>query len=232
MVYNRIFAEHFTHNNFKTFDFCRRRYYYEYVKKLKWPSMKSSYEFGLTFHKLLDYQARNLDISIFLNSCDKEVKELFSLVKDHPIIVSRVVKTEWAFNFNLDNKSIWIDGRIDRLIHGYKDDLYTIVDFKTGQNIPSGEPSDWQAIIYLYGVSEALKISPEKLSFVYFKVAKELQIKEIKYSSAIKSSNRQLILEKISEITSNRYWVANENCNNNYCQYAQLCARENNRKLL
>ncbi len=116
MIKTRTIQETFTHNNFKTYDLCKRKYYYEYVKKLHWPNLYGSYELGLAVHKLLDYQAKGFEVSKFVAAANEEIQQSWSYVESADILKYEIVDSEWAFNVKHETSGQWIQGRIDRLI--------------------------------------------------------------------------------------------------------------------
>ena len=223
MIKTRILNESFTHNNFKTYDECKRKYYYTYIKKLYWPNLYSSYELGLTIHKLLDYQAKGFEIKQFVSAATEEVKQVWTYIENSDIMKYEVIDSEWAFNVRLNNPDQWIQGRIDRLSQITGSDQYIIIDFKTGQNIPSLKKEDWQSIIYLYGVSVSKNIDPDNLEFWYYKVAKDIEVSKIKYSKEQHLLNTKKISDKVVQIKNTTNWLPNKNCQLKLCQYKELC---------
>lgn len=226
MIKTREHIDPLTHNNFKTYDSCKRKYYYEYIKKLHWPSEESNYELGLSVHKLADYQAKGLETKRFLTNANKDIKEIWEYLQESEIITFPVIESEWAFNVRLGKTPYWLQGRIDRLAqHKNK---YLIIDFKTGQNLPYDKNVDWQAITYLYCVSLAKKIKPEDLEFWYYKVAEDPEYREIKYSASLHKEYEDKMLETITQIQSNKAWAPNNNCIDKYCKYTELCMTSKN----
>lgn len=223
MTLVRQLIETYTHNHLKTFDDCKRRYYYEYILRLHWPDMLADYELGLSTHKLLDYQAKNLDTEMFMENSRADVKALWNMIKQDEIIHFQVIESEWSFNVRIQDQPIWVEGRIDRLSYDEKNKKYIIIDFKTGQKIPDIKKDDWQSIVYLYGVSEAKTIEPEKLEFLYYKPAQKPQTKQIQYSKDLHIRYQVKIAQKLEEIKNTTTWEMKESCNVQHCQYSKLC---------
>ncbi|MEW5820855.1 MAG: PD-(D/E)XK nuclease family protein [Cyanobacteriota bacterium] len=224
MIKTRIINDDFTHNSFKTYDRCKRKYYYEYVKKLHWPGIDSDYELGLSVHKLLDYQAKGFNVDIFLKSCRIDIKELWSYLYNSEIIKYPVIESEWAFNTKINSSNYWVQGRIDRLVKIDKK-KYAIIDFKTGQQLPSTKTEDWQSIVYLFCTVSAKNFKPEEIEFWYYRVEKEPEIRIIKYDSDLHKLFESKISNKINEILSTNTWNISENCNKKYCPYTVLCSK-------
>lgn len=223
MIRTRQHIDPITHNNFKTYDSCKRKYYYEYIKKLHWPSQESNYELGLSVHKLADYQAKGLETERFLRDTKKDIKEIWGYLQGSEIIKHPVIESEWAFNVRLDRTYYWLQGRIDRLIQHKTSNKFIIVDFKTGQNLPYEKKEDWQAITYLYCVSLAKNIKPEDLEFWYYKVADEPEYRKIKYSNALHKEYEDKMLDIITQIQSTKIWAPNKDCIDKFCKYTELC---------
>lgn len=217
---------YYTHNQLKTFQQCKRRYYYEYVKRLNWPREASNYELGLSVHKLLDYEAKGLDTTIFLNSMKEDIRELWGHLQGSNIVKYPVVASEWAFNIKLKETDYWLEGRLDRIIKLPKEEKYIIVDFKTGQKIPNHTRGDWQATVYLYATSEAMSIEPENLEFWYYRVDKEPEVRKISYNSEMHATYYKKIKDQIREIENATDWNADEKCQNKFCQYGDLCKKD------
>lgn len=229
MIKTRKHIDPLTHNNFKTFESCKRKYYYEYVKKLHWPSQESNYELGLSVHKLADYQAKGLETERFLSDTKKDIKELWDYLQKSEIIKYPVVESEWAFNVRIDQSQYWLQGRIDRLVQDTKRNKFIIIDFKTGQKLPYEKNVDWQAITYLYCVSLAKGIKPEDLEFWYYKVAEDAEYREIKYSNTIHKENEDKMIDIITQIQSTKIWIPNNDCIDKFCKYKELCKSSKNR---
>lgn len=225
MTIVKVITESFTHNNFKTYDTCKRKYYYEYIKKLHWPDLGADFEIGLSVHKLLDYQAKGFETTKLANDSRDEIKELWQYISVSDIITYPVIESEWAFNVRINKSYYWIEGRIDRLIHINDINKYVIIDFKTGQNLPSSKHEDWQSIVYLYSVSVAKDIKPEELEFWYYKVEQEPEIRKIQHSSELQELFQAKIFAKIEEIKNTKVWEPNKECRHKFCQYKELCQR-------
>lgn len=225
MLKSRVIIESFTHNNFKTFDACKRKYYYEYIKKMHWPNLYGNYELGLTVHKLLDYQAKGFNVDHFIHHTSEEVQQLWKILEANEIVKYQVVESEWAFNINLKPVDQWLEGRIDRIIRHEEEDKCVIVDFKTGQQLPSLKNDDWQATIYLYSISLAKQIDPDNLEFWYYKVAQDSELRKIQYSREIHQEYEEKIAAKVIQIRQTTFWPPSEACRYKFCQYQQLCQK-------
>jgi CRISPR/Cas system-associated exonuclease Cas4 (RecB family) len=221
----RTQAEIYTHNRFKVYDLCKRRYYYEYIRKLHWPDLCADYELGLSIHKLLDYQAKNFDTEMFLLDTREDIKTMWLNIKEHEVLQLPVVASEWGFNVRAGESNHWLEGRIDRLINSTDKKKFIILDFKTGQKLPKLSGDDWQSVIYLYCVASAKKLNPDSLEFWYFKTEHPIEISKIQYSEAYHLSYEKKICRKIEEIETTSDWTASLDCNCTYCQYKELCHR-------
>lgn len=216
----------YTHNHFKTFERCKRKYYYEYIKKLHWPSLESNFELGLSIHKLLDYQAKGLEVESLVKDSKEEIKTYWQYINNDTILGFPVIESEWGFSVCIEKNQSWLEGRIDRLIKDNINEKYIILDFKTGQNIPKPLSTDWQLATYLLCVADARNIPPEQLAFWYYRVDEKPVLLKKEYSQQLHASYRSEIENMINKIKINNHWNTDPDCNNKYCQYEKLCREE------
>lgn len=213
----------YTHNHFKTYEKCKRKYYYEYVKNLHWPSLDSNFELGLSIHKLLDYQAKGLEVEAIVKDAKPEIQEYWQYLKSSDILNYKIVASEWAFTVCLEKGKSWLEGRVDRIIEEPASNKTVILDFKTGQKIPKPQTVDWQMAVYLYAISESRNISPSQLAFWYYKVANQLEFFKQDYSPKLHKSYCAEFINMIEKISNTTSWNVDSECNRRFCQYEKLC---------
>src|SRR5688500_18368722 len=83
---------------FKSWSRCRRQFYYKYVKGMQWPADIQHFRLGRDVHKLLDYQARELDCELLLEHAQQDVRFSWQKLMAHPITQLPVLANEWAFH--------------------------------------------------------------------------------------------------------------------------------------
>jgi hypothetical protein len=236
-------------NQFKTWTKCKKKYYYDYVQKLRWPTDQSHFQFGKTIHKLFEYQARGLDFADLLTQASPEIQGAWAALQEHPIPHLPVVASEWAFHVPIafKNKKVWLAGRVDRI--SLEDDTLLILDWKTGTSAPSLPEVDWQTTLYLYAVLEAQKelhlekchfkkdqetqefqhlepraFSPESLRFVYVEVKKQdVKAISILYNAEKHQATQERLIRTLAQMNQEKGYQLPNQCPDPYCPYRSIC---------
>ncbi|EKE04097.1 MAG: hypothetical protein ACD_20C00107G0007 [uncultured bacterium] len=215
----------YNHDRFNTWEKCRKRYYFKYIKELKWPELNDNYKLGQSVHALIDYQLRGLKIDHLLKNIDEDITPHWKAIQSHPIIKNDVIATEWAFNSRIGDSKCWINGRIDAIF--YDGQKYIIADWKTGQNIPENPDTDFQSMLYLYAFFNGhkdlgLDLKQEDIVFQYIKTPKLDNPAPIIYSA--EKEYEGIFLNKIQEIEETKIFDKANPCPlKKYCQYKKLC---------
>ena len=184
-------------NQLKTWGRCRKKFYYDYVQKLRWPTDPSNFRLGTQVHKLMDFQARELSCQDVLRDADTDVLTTWKKLMEHPLAHLPVLANEWAFLVPVE--TFWLTGRIDRIAQ--KGDQILIIDWKTGTGIPKNPQEDWQTLVYLYATVETFQdlglsnLSPEDVQFVYLQVSTEIREVVIPYDTLVHQRTHQLLKE-------------------------------------
>ncbi|OGH94563.1 MAG: hypothetical protein A2039_08075 [Candidatus Melainabacteria bacterium GWA2_34_9] len=222
------------HDRFNTWQTCRKKYYFKYIKELKYPEFHQDYELGKSVHALIDYHLRGLNIEHLLKNSDKEIvvdNEIYkrwNAIKNHPILDKKVIKTEWGFNTNLKGTSHWLIGRIDAIFFDEEKGKYIIADWKTGI-IPKNININFQHQIYLYALYQSKKdlkldFKPENLVFQYFKIIPDaVEITEITFSEEKSLEYEENFVKIINKIENTIQFPAQENCQVKICSYKSIC---------
>lgn len=215
----------FSVNQFKTWTKCQKKYYYDYVRKLRWPSDQSRFAFGKTIHKLFEYQARNLPFDALLQNADPAIQTAWQTLMEHPIPHFPILGSEWAFTVPVAGQ--WITGRIDRLAK--QDEMILILDWKTGTSIPSLPEVDWQTVIYQYAVVEAHQqlglsvLPPEHVRFVYLEIKGDIRELMIPYGPQKHQETRQRIEEVLGAVQQEKTYPLPPKCPDPFCPYLNIC---------
>jgi len=218
----------FTHDHLNTWQVCKNRYYFKYIKKLNWPDFAGDYELGRNFHALIDYHLRGFDIQIVLKDASEEVKQCWELIKDNSILDNKLVKTEWGFNTRIADSTNWLAGRIDAVFYDPKKSKYIIADWKTGKYIPKKIDPNFQHKIYLYALYNSrkdlgLEFKPEKLEFQYIKIQDKVSVSNIEFSEDKNAEYEEKFLSIIREIKKTEDFNAPPACPLKPCVYKNLC---------
>lgn len=219
----------YNHDQFNTWQVCKNRYYFKYIKKLNWPDFEGDYELGQNFHALIDYYLRGFDIDKFLEEASEELQKCWEQIKDHPILDNRLIKTEWGFNSRIGDSQNWLIGRIDAIFYDKSKDKYIIADWKTGKYIPKKTEPNFQHKIYLYALYNSqrdlgLSFEPEQLEFQYIKIRNEVCVNKIEFSKEKEAEYKDNFLRIIEKINAtNSFSRHDDTCPIEQCGYKKLC---------
>ncbi len=221
----------FSHDHFNTWQTCKSRYFFKYIKKLNWPDFTGDYELGKNFHALIDYYLRGFDIEPLIKNAGNELEECWNYIKDRQILSNKLIKTEWGFNCRVSDTHNWLIGRIDAVFYDAKTDKYIIADWKTGKYIPKNINSNFQHKIYLYAFFNSkqslnLDFEPEQLEFRYIKIQDGVSIESIDFSREKEIEYTDNMLNLIEDINKAEKANKPETCPINQCAYKNLCFKQ------
>lgn len=244
------FQRNLTINQLKTWDQCKRKYYYQFIRQLKWPTDQSNFQLGQSVHKLMEFQAKNLPIEPLLAHADPKIQRTWDVLMRCVYSSLPVLVNEWGFMLPLTlqvapeiNVNIWLEGRVDRIAIDESDDALKIrvLDWKTGTGIPKNPEQDWQTQIYLMAayriVPSILAVNrknpstlrPEDFSFIYIG-AKETQSKveevEINYSQEAFEKTGRRLESTLTDILQESQFGLPSRCPDPYCPYQPICGIE------
>lgn len=218
----------FTHDEFNVWETCRRQYYYKYIKRLIIPDAKVDFYLGKSIHKLIDCKLKNHNIEHLLANASDDILKSWKYIENYDLLKNKLIVSEWSFMSPVLQAGAWLNGRIDAVFQDNENNI-TIIDWKTGQNIPD-EERNFQAIVYLYSFYKAkqtlnLDFLHEQLSFKFVKISNEIETLNIEYSAKRAKEYEQILIEKINEIKNeeNYFKTANKRCK--YCNYNALCKK-------
>jgi RecB family exonuclease len=212
-------------NQLKTWSRCRRKYYFDNIKRLRWPVDQSRFTLGKTVHKLFEYQSRQLSFEPLLLHAEPAVRKAWDLLMAHPIPHLPIVASEWAFNVPVGGH--WLTGRIDRIAR--EGDTLLVLDWKTGTSVPQLPEVDWQTVVYLYATVEACAelgvdpVSPDQVAFVYVEVRDTVREIRIPYSTQQHAYHRERIESTIAAIQAEKQYPLPERCPDPFCPYLAIC---------
>ena len=217
------------HDCFNTWETCRKRFYYKYIKELKFPEFNRDYELGTSVHALIDYHLRGLKTDHLLETADEDISGRWQAIKIHPVMDKKVIKTEWSFNTPVKDTGYRLIGRIDAIFFDEETGKYIIADWKTGKFIPKKILTNFQHKIYLYSLYQSRKdlgldFNPENLSFQYFKILPDsVEITEINFSEETMLEYEENFVNIIKKIESTADFPVPTNCPLKTCQFKALC---------
>lgn len=220
----------FSVNQLKTFSKCQKRYEFDYIKKLAWPSSPSNFRLGKGVHGLLDYQAKGFPLDPILKDLDADILLAWKVLQTSRWAQLPTLQSEWGFSLGLPSEpeTTWFYGRIDRIAQDTNN--LAIIDWKTGTSIPFAPDEDWQTRLYLYAVYEARSelgfpnLQPEQLQFVYIQ-AKGETLKEvvIAYSQEKHTETAERLRKSILQIQTTQTYALPAACPDKFCPYFSIC---------
>jgi len=220
------------HDRFNTWQTCQKRYYYKYIKELKWPEFNQDFELGKSVHALIDYHLRGLNTDHLLQNADEEISELWHKIKNDSIMNKNIIQTEWSFNTQIKNTPYWLIGRIDSIFFDEEKNKYIIADWKTGKFVPKKIHTNFQHKIYLYALYQSRKdlgidFKPEDLAFQYFKILPDsIEITEINFSEEKLLEYEENFINIINKVEGSQDFSTPEICPIKVCQYKGLCSKQ------
>jgi len=235
----------------KTYQRCAKKFEYQKVRELQWPSDIRHFDLGQDVHKLMEYQARGLDCTQLVASATPDVRWCYEQLMKHPAGNWPVVANEWGFLVPVESKQThWLTGRMDRIALNPETGKLWIIDWKTGTAAPRFPEADWQTIVYLYALVEAyadLKRSAESLPYAGIALADELNLEqlgflylevnpkkkevgwreiEVPYSSDRHLQNRDRLAQSLDQMTTateqGDFELPNR-CPDPWCAYRSIC---------
>lgn len=149
-------------DSLKTWDTCPQQFEWKTLNQLHWPSDTRNFVLGTSIHKLIDCQARGLDVEPLISAADGNIQATWHLLQRHPSVQWQVVASEWGFELPLtlagQENPIWVTGRIDR-IAWHQNQLW-VIDWKTGTAAPRNPEKAWQTGIYALALQQAWQHLP------------------------------------------------------------------------
>ncbi|MBX2859735.1 MAG: PD-(D/E)XK nuclease family protein [Vampirovibrio sp.] len=214
-------------NQLKTWQKCRKKYLYDYVHQLHWPTDPSNFRLGRDIHKLLDYQSRGLDCRVLLQDLESDTKSCWETLMASPFPHFPVIANEWGFQ--LPVSSAYLIGRIDRIARHPDTGEIWIIDWKTGTGVPKFPESDWQTMVYSAAVIAAYQdlelpdLSPKDACFAYVEVKETVRDIVIPLDTRVYEHFIHQIETTVSEIQSASEYPLPESCPDHYCPYESIC---------
>jgi RecB family exonuclease len=232
----------------KTFDICPLHYKLKYILKIP-TSQTSAQSFGTSVHAALRNFYQNPPINNKVNIDDikkiisdtwindgysSKAHEKIALAQAEKIITAFLTKDfdkknlplalEYPFNFYLNN--VKIAGRIDRIDKASGNKI-EIIDYKTGDNIPTQKKleTDLQLTLYALAANEVkdktLGKEPEEILLSLYYLEKGLKLTTTRSKEQLLEA-RELILEKVKEIENSDFKCSGSMfCKT--CEYKILC---------
>ncbi len=217
------------HDCLNTWQTCPKKYYYKYIKEIKFPEFHNDYELGKSVHALIDYYLRGLEIKHLLKEADKEIISRWNIIKKEPILNKKIIKTELGLNTPIKNTPYWLTGRIDAVFYDEEENKYIIADWKTGKYIAKNIHVNFQHKIYLYAFYQSrrdlgLDFKPKNLIFKYFNIFPDsLEITEIDFSKEKLLEYEQNFVNIAKNIEKTVCFQYTGNCTSKICEYKKIC---------
>ena len=237
--------------SFKTYLQCKRKFYLQYVLKLKEHSISlkpKAYELGDIIHSILEdyytldenstelsfekieslfnkYKSTNPFLILDLEIWKKKLYEFYLLDKQR-LTHRKIIALEKSFSCEFEG--IQIKGVIDR-IDSYED-KYEVIDYKTSATLSVDtlknydKTDDFQLEFYYLAMSEMYKTG--KIEAYYYDLNNTQLINEIALDKKL-----ELLCEKfneLKEISKNEisFSKCEDKTNCTYCAYSIICNRE------
>jgi ATP-dependent helicase/nuclease subunit B len=237
--------------SFKTYLQCKRKFYLQYVLKLKEHTISlkpKAYELGDIIHSILEdyytldennielsfekieflfnkYKSSNPFLILDLEIWKKKLYEFYLLDKER-LTHRKIIALEKSFSCEFEG--IQIKGVIDR-IDSYED-KYEVIDYKTSATLSVDtlknydKTDDFQLEFYYLAMSEMYKTG--KIEAYYYDLNNTQLINEIALDKKL-----ELLCEKfneLKEISKNEisFSKCEDKTNCTYCAYSIICNRE------
>ncbi len=237
--------------SFKTYLQCKRKFYLQFVLKLKEHSISlkpKAYELGDIIHSILEdyytldennielsfekieflfnkYKSSNPFLILDLEIWKKKLYEFYLLDKER-LTHRKIIALEKSFSCEFEG--IQIKGVIDR-IDSYED-KYEVIDYKTSATLSVDtlknydKTDDFQLEFYYLAMSEMYKT--DKIEAYYYDLNNTQLINEIALDKKL-----ELLCEKfneLKEISKNEisFSKCEDKTNCTYCAYSIICNRE------
>ena len=237
--------------SFKTYLQCKRKFYLQYVLKLKEHTISlkpKAYELGDIIHSILEdyytldennielsfekieflfnkYKSSNPFLILDLEIWKKKLYEFYLLDKQR-LTHRKIIALEKSFSCEFEG--IQIKGVIDR-IDSYED-KYEVIDYKTSATLSVDtlknydKTDDFQLEFYYLAMSEMYKT--DKIEAYYYDLNNTQLINEIALDKKL-----ELLCEKfneLKEISKNEisFSKCEDKTNCTYCAYSIICNRE------
>lgn len=238
-------------SSLKVFLQCRRKFYLQYILKLKEHSISlkpKAYELGdiihtilekyytldtnlndLSFEKIekifLEYRNSNTFLFLDLEIWKKKLYE-FYLSDKKRLETRRIIALEKEFN--IDFEGLKLKGFIDRIdLH---DSTYEVIDYKTSSTLKVDtvknydKSTDFQLEFYYLAMSELYKT--DKINTYYYNLSSNKLLEEIALDKKL-----ELLMEKfdeLKELSKNEisFFKCEEKSKCQFCPYTIICNRE------
>lgn len=215
----------FSPNMLKTFEECRKKFFYRYVERLSPPQRSAFFEKGKKVHALANYYLSGADISKMESVLKEDEKKAWETLKNNKFFNLKPVKTE--YNLSCKVGEHWIGGRLDALMKGEDEGQnadYFILDYKTG-SIPKNPEYDYQTMVYLLAADKFLRLKGgyASLSFVYVDLKNKTE-HEIDFNPKLAKQYEEKIIytcDGINLAVDSKVFLKGKNCEK--CEFKKLC---------
>jgi len=197
----------------KAFEECPAKFDLIYNQHVEIPSNDEFAEKGKKLHALINYSLKKSDITKMLTVLDKpENADLKALWDNFTALgIEDCEESEFTFYTPL-TETIRLTGRTDAIRK--TENGYEILDWKTGKSSNIDAETNWQTIMYLYGIFSLFKHSKKikhckDLSMTYFFLSENLQ-KTVNLDEKSYAEYGQKLTEICTKIeNSNKIYPAN-----------------------
>lgn len=199
-------------NMLKTFELCRKKFYFKYVKNITMPVNDEIFELGKNIHAIASYYLKKENIDKLEKSLLPAEKKLWEDLKKTCYFTYETIAAEYNLSIKLGDYIF--GGRLDALVKN--NGTYYILDYKTG-SAPKNATYDFQTIIYLLAVSEFYKTND--VEFIYLDLKNKSEVK-IKLTNELKTEYKNKLIEIASMINNEDYSTKQKDCK---CEYKIIC---------
>ena len=199
-------------NMLKTFELCRKKFYFKYVKNITMPVNDEIFELGKNIHAIASYYLKKENIDKLEKSLLPAEKKLWEDLKKTCYFIYETIAAEYNLSIKLGDYIF--GGRLDALVKN--NEIYYVLDYKTG-SAPKNATYDYQTIIYLLAVSEFYKTND--VEFIYLDLKNKSEVK-IKLTNELKTEYKNKLIEIASMINNEDYSTKQKDCK---CEYKIIC---------
>ena len=204
--------QQYSPNMLKTYELCPKKFYLKYVKGINMPTNDDMFEFGKNIHALASYYLRGESLEKMESSLTEKEQAVWEYLRTIKYFGYKVVNTEYSLAVKIGET--FFGGRLDALVK--KDDMYYILDYKTG-SIPKNPKYDYQTMIYMLAVKEFFKT--ENITFVYIDLKNKEEVKVV-YSPENADEYRKRLIDIVDKIAKEEDNRKKDNCR---CEYSLIC---------
>ncbi|MBP7213442.1 MAG: PD-(D/E)XK nuclease family protein [Anaerolineaceae bacterium] len=228
----------FSQSSLQTFDYCPRRFYLRYLKKLVWPAQMVSEQnqskdrdSGVRFHQLIHQYFLGFELETLRKIADYDSDSRMAVWFEN-FLQSPFAHLPGTLNpessFKTEIAGYQLIAKVDLLqIHENQIKIY---DWKTSQHLPKASNllKQAQSQVYPLVISRAIEPKSQKLSLIYWEANFPDQTIELESNSSDWQKFENDLSNQISEIVSlkeEEFVMTDDKQKCGWCEYRSFCHR-------